>query len=112
MFQPSKSLFYLLRLLPFFLLLPVLTHADAKYKVGVILPLSGPASSLGNYLKKGIDLAYEQLSATQRENLSVLYEDDQLTAVKTVAAAQKLVNVDKVNALFVLGSGSGNVAGR
>lgn len=90
------------------------TAADAKvpvYKVGVIVPLTGDAASLGNYARKAILLAHEGLPITVREKIQFLFEDDQLKAARTVSAYQKLTSVDKVDAVFVVGSGSGNVLG-
>jgi len=78
------------------------------YKIGAILPLSGAYASLGNYLKKGIDLAYQNLSEEDKARIDILYEDDQLDSQKAVTAFHKLANVNKVDAVFVLGSGIGN----
>ncbi len=70
-------------------------------KVGVILPLSGDFAIIGEELKKGVDLAVEQL---QKKNvkISVVYEDDKFDPREAVTAANKLLSVDKIDfgALF------------
>jgi ABC-type branched-subunit amino acid transport system substrate-binding protein len=54
---------FLLEAILFLLLLAAATvSADPTYKVGVILPLSGEAASVGHAIKNGIDLAYQDLS--------------------------------------------------
>ena len=79
-----------------------------KFKIGAILPLSGGASSLGNYLKHGLDLAYDNLTKEQRSKIELIYEDDQLKAQKSVSAYKKLRSTKQIDAVFVLGSGIGN----
>lgn len=81
---------------------------QAPYKIGAILPLSGAYASLGNYLKKGIDLAYQKLPAEDQALIQIIYEDDQLSAPKAVSAFHKLTRVNNVDSVFVLGSGIGN----
>ena len=83
----------------------------AIYRIGVILPLTGDAASLGNFIRKGILLAQESLPSTVQDRVKLFFEDDQFLAAKTVTAYQKLVNVDKVDAVFVTGSGAGNAVG-
>ena len=83
---------------------------SAEYRIGVILALSGTSASLGRYLQEGAALAYSELPAPQKERIRLLYEDDQFQPARTVSAYQKLKSTDKINAVLVLGSGSGNAA--
>ena len=53
---------------------PAFAEQEPPYKVAAILPLSGDYASLGNYLKNGIDLAYEQLSPEQKKKIEISYE--------------------------------------
>lgn len=85
------------------------SYANDVYKVGVILPLSGSAESLGNYLKNGINLAFNNLSKKEKEKIKLYFEDDQLQARLTVSAFKKLKSIHNVDAILTLGSGSGNV---
>jgi len=69
-------------------------------KIGVVLPLSGSASTYGISAKEGIDLALEELNATQKRKIELIYEDDQCNPEKAVDAAQKLINVDSVRIII------------
>ena len=84
------------------------SSSKSTYKIGVIAPLTGPNASLGNYIKNGIDLAHQQLKPELRSQMELVYEDDQWQGPRAVAAFQKLSNVQKVNAVIVVGSAMGN----
>ena len=81
------------------------------YRVAVIVPLSGQVASLGSYVKRGIDLAYENLPPEQREKLVLVYEDDQFDPVKTLSGYRTLKQQGPVDAVFVLGSPPANALG-
>ncbi|RIL12553.1 MAG: hypothetical protein DCC75_00195 [Proteobacteria bacterium] len=98
-------------LLPLSAFLTDLKAESAPYKIGVILPLSGEVASLGNYIKRAIDLAYSELPEDQQSRLKLIYEDDQLQSQKSVSIFHKLNSLDKADAVFVLGSGVGNAVG-
>ncbi len=76
-------------------------------KIGVIVPLSGPAAIFGENAQKAILLAQEELGKSKYK-YEVLFEDGQFDIVKSVASANKLINVDKVDILITSGSGVGN----
>ncbi len=91
------------------LLIPINTFAESeKCKIAVIIPLSGQVASLGNYVKKGIDLALEELPIDQKNKLEVIYEDDQFNPVKTISIYRQLKSTKNINAVFVLGSPTAN----
>lgn len=94
---------------PLFVSAQVVAQAEKGYNIGVILPLSGDAANLGNHIRKGILLAHESLPSSVRERVHVIFEDDQLQATKTLSAYQKLKQGNSIDAVFVAGSGSGNV---
>lgn len=75
-------------------------------KIGVLLPLTGPAQAAGEASKKAVELAIANLPSDIRNNIQVVFEDDQLDAKLAVSAAQKLISVDGVKALITYGSGS------
>ena len=77
-------------------------------KIGVILPLTGGAAFLGEGMRDGILLAKDQLKDT-KYNYEVIFEDNKLDNKETVTAANKLINIDKVEAIFTATSGPGNV---
>ena len=80
--------------------------ANSQIKIGVILPLTGPAQSAGEASKKAVELAISNLPADVRSKVQIVYEDDQLDAKLSVSAEQKLISVDKVSGLITYGSGS------
>lgn len=83
---------------------------DDIITIGVIAPLSGGEASLGENLRKGVDLAVEELNEKEtRYTYKVVYEDDQLDNSKTAAAYHKLTSIDGADAIIGVSSGSGNV---
>jgi len=90
---------------------PVTTEKKT-IKIGVIAPLLGPATIFGNAAVKGLELAVEDLA--NKKNLKYRYElvieDDEMNPAKSASAAQKLINVDKVQALIVTTSATGQAA--
>lgn len=70
-----------------------------EIKIGWIGPLTGDLAYYGQMVKKGTDLATEEINAEARINgsrLVVVYHDDELNPKKGVAAFLKLVSTDKV----------------
>ncbi len=76
-------------------------------KIGVIAPLTGPGAVFGSALVKGIELAKRDLADT-KYTYEVLVEDDGTNPSVSASAAQKLINVDKVDALITTTAGTGN----
>ncbi len=72
---------------------------EKQIKIGVLSILSGDAASWGENAKKGIDLAIDEWRA-KGEKIEVIYEDTQAEAKQAVTAFQKLVNIDKVDAII------------
>jgi hypothetical protein len=78
-------------------------------KVGVSLPITGDAASLGEFIKNVSDMAIEKINAEggiHGRNIELRYEDDACNPAKAVSVAQKLISVDKVK-LMVLSTCSG-----
>ena len=82
--------------------------AASGFRVGVILPLSGANASIGNYLRNGILLAHGSLPPALRDKVKLFFEDDQLLSSRSVSAFNKLVDINRIHAALVLGSGVGN----
>lgn len=81
------------------------TNAPKKQeiKVGAILPLSGEGAKYGEAARRGMDLAVEQINGAggvKGRNFKILYEDTQGDPKTGVSAFQKLVTVDKVQAVL------------
>ena len=77
-------------------------------KIGVILPLSGDLAIIGEPAKHGAEMALANFQ-NLKNKYELIFEDDQYDVNKTVTAANKLISVDKVNAIVTLGSAEGNV---
>jgi ABC-type branched-subunit amino acid transport system substrate-binding protein len=80
---------------------PVLSEG---LKLGVFLPLSGPASSWGDDLRKILVFANKKLA---NDSYKLVFEDDRCDSKQAVSAAQKLISIDHVN--FAIGLCSSSV---
>ena len=77
--------------------------AEEVYKIGAILPLSGDAAQYGEWAKNGISLAIDEINSKdgiESKKVQVIYEDDAADPKKGVAAANKLITVNKVNVII------------
>jgi branched-chain amino acid transport system substrate-binding protein len=77
-------------------------------KIGVTLPLTGPVAMLGESVKDAIILAKEQTKNT-KYNYELIFEDDAFSPKTAVNTVNKLINIDKVDAIISFGSPVGNV---
>jgi len=75
------------------------TKEDNEYKIGVILPMSGHFAFYGEKSLEGIKLAVKEYS-----NIKLIVEDDKGELSLAVSAAQKLINIDNVDALITIRS--------
>lgn len=73
-------------------------------KVGVIAPLSGSLAPIGESLRDGFAFWKERHTTS---NIEFLFEDDQFQPKLSASAAQKLISIDKVQALVTFTSGPG-----
>jgi branched-chain amino acid transport system substrate-binding protein len=81
------------------------------YKVGLINHLTGDAAVYGQSMKKGTEVALDEINAAGGINgvsVEVIYEDDRLSAADARTAFLKLVETDKVP--VIMGSGSSTVS--
>jgi ABC-type branched-subunit amino acid transport system substrate-binding protein len=76
-------------------------------KIGVIGPMTGGAAVYGTNLAKGAQLALTSIGTT-KNTYQLVFEDDGTNPAQAASAAQKLVNVEKVQALLTVTSGTGN----
>lgn len=79
------------------------SRPESSIRIGAILPLTGPASWLGEQELIGLEAAAEAYSAKSGANIKIVIkaEDTASQAAKAVTAAQKLIDVDHVDAIFV-----------
>ncbi|MBP9837665.1 MAG: ABC transporter substrate-binding protein [Proteobacteria bacterium] len=88
-------------LLVILILVPNITKAaDLDFKVGVILPLTGPAADYGIAIQNGIKLASRENSGSK---INFIYEDGAYEPSTVLAALNKLHQIDKVRLLYVWG---------
>jgi branched-chain amino acid transport system substrate-binding protein len=110
-----KAIFFVFGILASFnICLSAASWADSlerPYRIGVIIPLSGQVASLGNYVRRGLDLAHAGLPETKRKRIELVYEDDQFNPSKTVTAYRKLSGGKGIDAAFTIGSPPANALG-
>ncbi len=71
---------------------------EAEFRIGAALPLTGETATFGVDVKRGMELAVEDLAAKGVRS-RLFFEDTQLVPRLAVSAAQKLINQDKVQLL-------------
>jgi len=86
----------------------VVVQKQEAFKVGIIGPFTGEVASLGENVKNGALLSYDDLSADKKEKISILFEDDHFDAKTTVSAFNKLVQIDDADAVICFASGPCN----
>src|SRR3989338_266462 len=86
---------------------------QASYKIGVMLPLTGDGAAYGLPIQKALKIAFDEINAKGGVNgakLDPIYEDSKCNPKDGNAAAQKLINVDKVK-VIIGGACSGETLG-
>jgi ABC-type branched-subunit amino acid transport system substrate-binding protein len=76
-----------------------LASAQGAVKIGTLIPLTGPLAEFGPNFRKAADLAAGHLKEAGL-SLQLIQADDETSAIPAVAAARKLVDVDKVPAMI------------
>lgn len=75
----------------------------SSIKIGVIVPLSGDMAMHGQEIRRAMELALDDAKPSSLTyNFELIFEDNQLNSAKSSAAAQKLINVDHVDAIVTL----------
>jgi len=79
--------------------------APQAVKVGAVLPLSGPAAVFGEDARNGLLMAAEEINAKGKVNITLIIEDGQADAKTSIAAFNKLTDIDdaKIALTFVSG---------
>jgi branched-chain amino acid transport system substrate-binding protein len=88
---------------------PVWAAGKPVVKIGVSAPLTGDAAHIGEGLRQAMTLARDNLPADTKYDYHLVFEDDMLDAKRAATAANKLINVDKVDAIVSISSGTGGV---
>lgn len=86
-------------------------EATDQIRIGCLSPFSGNGAVYGESLKRGFEIALEELRNENPDfyrRISVIYEDDELNSVKGVSAIKKLIDADDVK--MVVGPFTSDVA--
>ncbi|MGH8070943.1 MAG: ABC transporter substrate-binding protein [Candidatus Entotheonellia bacterium] len=75
-----------------------LAAAQDAVRIGTLMPLTGPLAEFGPNFRKAADLAAGHLNDAGL-TLQLIHADDETSAIPAVAAARKLVDVNKVPAI-------------
>jgi ABC-type branched-subunit amino acid transport system substrate-binding protein len=80
---------------------PLVSTASAQdaVKIGTLVPLTGPLAEFGPNFRKAADLAVVHLKDAGL-TMQLVHADDETSAIPAVAAARKLVDVDRVPAII------------
>lgn len=73
-------------------------------KVGLILGLTGPVSSMNSKFQQGAQLAVELSNSQSALKLKLFFEDNSWEARNTVTAYRKLRNMENIEFFFVAGT--------
>ncbi len=87
-------------LLPFIFNVGLL-HAEDKFKIGILVPLSGLASEYGLAIKNGITLSLEDHKKSVNA-CEFIYEDSEYSSTKSVSAFHALVG-QGINLVYAFG---------
>ena len=86
-----------------FLTLAVFSIAQADtVKVGVLLPLSGEYDFVGKAVMDGFQMTLDEWKGKTKHTYQVIYEDTIFQPGRTSLAAQKLLNIDKVDIIVTI----------
>lgn len=77
----------------------VVKKNNEAVKIGVILPLTGKTSYVGEWVRQGIELAVDNLK-NQGKIVEISYEDDACDPQEAVASINKLVNIDDLKVVL------------
>ncbi|MBI4155386.1 ABC transporter substrate-binding protein [Candidatus Woesearchaeota archaeon] len=81
------------------------SRTEENIKVGVLLPLSGPAAYYGEQSKKGIEIANEEIiEHYPKLKLEFYYEDSLYTPKGGIDAYRKLMDFNKLDAVITAAS--------
>ena len=75
-------------------------------KVGLLLPLTGPTADFGAALRNGVELAKSEKPNEFNKSIEFIYEDVKLEPKLAISSIHKLTKSNKVNLIYVFGSGN------
>ena len=108
----KKILIPLLLILLAVIIVGIITYPKKKepevIKIGAILPLTGPVSMAGEWLKNGIELAVEEINKSGGVNgkkIEIVYGDSKNDAKEGVFLLNKMISLDRVAVVISAMSG-------
>lgn len=84
----------------------VYTGDKPVIKIGFIAPLTGDNALIGTKCLQGVELALDKIQ-DDAFHYELIVENDQFQAMRSVTAANKLLNLDKVDFLYLCSATSG-----
>lgn len=79
-------------------------------KIGIIYPLSGDGATLGEAGKQDVEMFFDEFNQKPHKfEYQVVFEDNQNKLAQQATLAQKLINIDKVDALITAMSNFGAI---
>jgi ABC-type branched-subunit amino acid transport system substrate-binding protein len=76
-------------------------ESQRTFAIGVSIPLSGNLAHIGEDIKRGLELAVKDFS-TDQLRLQLVIEDDEYKGAHAASVANKLLHIDKVDAIISL----------
>jgi branched-chain amino acid transport system substrate-binding protein len=89
----------------FALFLPSLLAQAEPVKTAALLPLTGSGAEQGEWIKRGFEMAQEDLKGKSKLPIEIIYEDTRGDPASAVSAYRNLVSQNKIKAVFTWGSG-------
>lgn len=87
------------------------TDVKPTVKIGATLPLSGDGAEAGQSAKAAMEMVLEEFQAKGlKYNYELIFEDNQMNPQKVATTTNKLINIDKVDAVFSIWNIMSNVA--
>lgn len=93
----KKILYALLLVVPAFFTNCNFSRDRSTIKVGVILPLTGSLSKMGEMERNAMVIASEHLYRDSMRSVELIFEDNKSRSVDAVSAANKLLTMDNVD---------------
>ncbi len=85
------------------------SQSSAKtVKIGFISPMSGQSAAYGEYARRAFEIGLDDWNSTHTYKMEAVYEDGKCAPADAATAANKLINIDKVNFIMTFCTGETN----
>ncbi len=75
-------------------------RGEQTYSIGAILPITGELASYGDFIKKGVELALDEVNTNAAKKgivFKVIYEDNKSNPIGSITAIRQMIDVHKVS---------------